>query len=71
MLFPIYRKISGSGSTAEYEIVGWIGFVVLEVKGGGANQTLRGYFTRVVWEGLPATTAPAADFGVRSIELIE
>jgi hypothetical protein len=71
MLFPIYRKITGSGSTADYEIIGWIGFVVLEVKGGGAAQILKGYFTRVVWEGIPATTTPATDYGVRSIELIE
>jgi hypothetical protein len=71
MLFPIYRKIIGSGSGAEYEIVGWVGFVVEKVTGGGSSQKLHGHFTRVVWEGLPATTAPPADFGVRSIELIE
>jgi hypothetical protein len=71
LLFPIYRKIVGTGSTAEYEIVGWVGFVIQKVVGGGSSQTLEGYFTRVVWEGLPATTAPSADFGVRSIELIE
>jgi hypothetical protein len=71
MLFPIYRKVTGSGSTAEYEIIGWVGFVVLKVIGGGAAQKLEGYFTRVVWEGIPASTAPATDYGVRSIELIE
>lgn len=71
MLFPIYRKITGSGSTAQYEIIGWVGFVVTHVTGGGSSQKLHGYFTRVVWEGIPATTAPATDFGVRSIELIE
>jgi Putative Flp pilus-assembly TadE/G-like len=71
MLFPIYRKITGSGSTADYEIVGFVGFVVLEVKGGGAEQRLRGYFTRVVWDGIPAETKPGTDFGVRTIELIE
>ena len=53
LLFPIYRTISGSGSTAEYEVIGWVGFVVEEVTGGGSNATLHGYFTRVVWEGLP------------------
>jgi hypothetical protein len=71
LLFPIYRTINGSGSTAEYEIIGWIGFVVEDVTGGGSNATLHGYFTRVIWEGLPATTAPGVDYGVRSIELIE
>jgi hypothetical protein len=71
MLFPIYRKVSGSGSTAKYEIIGFVGFVVLEVQGGGAAQKLRGYFTRVVWDGIPAKTTPATDFGIRSIELVE
>lgn len=71
MLFPIYRKITGSGSTAEYEVIGFVGFVVLKVIGGGANQTLEGYFTQVVWESLPATSPSTPDFGVRTIELIE
>jgi hypothetical protein len=71
MLFPIYRVILGSGSTAEYEVIGWVGFVVQKVIGGGSSQKLEGYFTRVVWEGLPGTSAPPTDFGVRSIELIE
>jgi hypothetical protein len=72
MLFPIYRKITGSGSNAEYEVIGFVGFVVTDVVGGGSNQTLKGYFTRVVWESLPASTPNAGgDFGVRSIELIE
>lgn len=71
LLFPIYRKILGSGSNAQYEIIGWVGFVVQKVIGGGSSQKLQGYFTRVVWEGIPAATAPATDYGVRSIELIE
>ena len=70
LLFPIYRTITGSGSTADYEVIGWIGFVVEDVTGGGSNATLHGYFTRVVWEASP-TTAPAVDYGVRAIELID
>jgi hypothetical protein len=72
MLFPIYRRIFGSGSTAQYEVIGWVGFVVLKVIGGGSNQKLEGYFTKVVWESIPASSPPSgADFGVRTIELIE
>lgn len=72
MLFPIYRKIVGSGSGAEYEVIGFVGFVVTKVVGGGSNQILKGYFTRVVWESLPASTPNSgSDYGVRSIELIE
>lgn len=72
MLFPIYKKISGSGSTAEYEIIGFVSFVVVKVIGGGSAQKLQGYFTKVVWEGIEASSgSPASDYGVRSIELIE
>ena len=72
MLFPIYKKITGSGSNAQYEVIGFVGFVVEKVIGGGSNQRLQGYFTRVVWDSLPDLTPSAGtDFGVRSIELIE
>jgi hypothetical protein len=71
LLFPIYRTIEGEGSTAQYEVIGWVGFIVEKVTGGGANSKLHGYFTRVVWEGMPGTSAPPVDYGVRAIELIE
>lgn len=71
LLFPIYRKIVGSGSTARYEVIGWVGFVVTHTTGGGSNVKLHGHFTRVVWEGIAGTSAPATDYGVRSIELVE
>ena len=70
LLFPIYRTITGSGSTADYEVIGWVGFVVEDVTGGGSNANLA-WLLRASSGRPPATTAPAVDYGVRSIELIE
>ena len=71
MLFPIYRTLKGPGSTAEYEVIGWVAFVVTKVTGGGSSEKLHGYFTRVVWDALPATSPAALTYGVRAIELVE
>lgn len=72
LLFPIYERIVGSGSTAEYRVIGFAAFVVTHVTGGGSAAELNGHFTRVVWESLAEIGPPSpADFGVRSIELIE
>ena len=71
MLFPIYRRTHGGGANFEYEIVGWVGFVMLDYDAHGNNGTLEGYFTKVIWEGLLSTTSSSADFGVRSVALID
>ena len=71
LLFPIYRTLKKSGATAEYEIVGWVGFVVTSVEGSGSSATIHGHFTRVVWEGISSETADTPDYGVRTISLID
>jgi hypothetical protein len=72
MLFPIYDDVKGNGSNLEYEIIGWVGFVMTGYDARGSNGTLDGYFTRVIWEGLLSTTSSAStDFGVRSVALID
>lgn len=71
ILIPIYDKLKKSGSTAEYNIIGWIGFVPTEFSGGGDNGKLIGYFTRVVWKGIPATSASQPGFGVKTISLVD
>ena len=71
VLFPIYKTLKKSGSTAEYDIVGWVGFVITEYAGGGSSGKVRGYFTRVTWEGVISTSPTDLDFGVRAIALIE
>lgn len=70
MLFPVYDDTRGQGANFEYEVIGWIGFVITSFEARGNSGKLYGYFTRVVWEGLPASSG-VEDFGVRVIELIE
>jgi hypothetical protein len=72
MLFPIYRTIIEQGSNLEYEVIGWIGFLVEDFKAQGNGGEVSGYFTRVIWEGLLSTTTSGSpDFGVRSVALID
>jgi hypothetical protein len=72
LLFPIYRSVKGNGSNLQYEIVGWVGFVMTSYDARGSSGTLDGHFTRVIWEGLLSTTSSAAtDFGVRTVALID
>jgi len=71
ILIPIYDSLKKGGSTAEYNIIGWIGFVPTEFAGGGDSGKLIGHFTRVVWRGLPAASSSVPSFGVRTISLVE
>lgn len=70
ILIPIYDGLKKSGSTAEYNIIGWIGFVPTAFTGGGDNGKVIGHFTRVVWQGIAATSANQPGFGVRTISLV-
>jgi hypothetical protein len=70
MLFPIYRTLKESGSQAEYTVVGWVGFVVTDVVGGGEASKLKGYFTQVVWDGIPADESnETPDYGAFVVSL--
>jgi Putative Flp pilus-assembly TadE/G-like len=72
LLFPVYRPpIIGSGSGAEYDIIGWVGFVPTSFAAGGSTGTIRGRFTQVIWKGLADETGSVPDLGVRVITLIE
>jgi hypothetical protein len=71
MLFPIYRGTREQGAGFEYEIIGWIGFVLTDFNIRGSNTgKLYGSFTRVIWDGILSESA-SEDFGVRTIELVE
>jgi hypothetical protein len=71
IMLPIYRKITGTGSNAKYQIVGWVGFYLTGYNFHGSNEKLFGYFTRTIWEGLEATPSGGASLGISSIQLIE
>jgi hypothetical protein len=73
MLFPIYRKLSGSGTNAKYEIIGWAGFRLTGVDVKGNDEKLFGEFVSVTWDGIQAGKASAAppNFGVKNVSLID
>jgi secretion/DNA translocation related TadE-like protein len=73
LLFPIYKTITGSGSGAEYDVVGWVAFRVSSFEATGSSGKVRGSFEEVIWEGIAASGGSGAgtNFGVRTVELVE
>jgi hypothetical protein len=70
LLFPVYRTITGSGSNARYDVIGWVGFTLTSFSSSGSSGTLTGRFTRVTWDGVAANGPSQPDFGVRTISLV-
>lgn len=70
ILFPVYRSILGSGSTAAFDIIGWVAFTLTGWSAGGSSGTLYGRFTRVTWDGLGAGES-GPDYGARTISLVK
>jgi len=73
LLFPIYRKIDGTGTGAHYEIVGWAAFKLTGLDLHGNNEKLFGEFVGVTWDGIQAEHASDAgvDFGVKNVALVD
>ncbi len=73
VLFPVYRLLTGPGSNAKYDIIGWIGFVITSYDNSGSNGWLKGHFTRYIADGIQAETGGGGnpDFGVHKIELVD
>jgi hypothetical protein len=73
LLFPIYRKLTGSGTGAQYQIIGWAGFRLTGMDLHGTNEKLFGEFVSVTWEGVQAEKASDAgeDFGVKNVSLVD
>lgn len=81
LLFPVFDSLGGTGSSAQYNVIGWVAFH-LDCFGlatsatdctnqNGNNQTLTGYFTRAIWTGLQSkTNQHLPDFGVYSVSLV-
>jgi Flp pilus assembly protein TadG len=81
LLFPVYDTLDGTGSNAQYNVIGWVAFhldcVGLQtgstdcVNNHGNNDTITGYFTRVIWDGIQSNTNKhLPDFGVYSVSLV-
>jgi len=71
LLFPVYDKLSGGGSNAAYEIIGWVAFHLTSFDTSGNTGDLSGWFTKVIWNGLQSSSNKhLPDFGVYSVELV-
>jgi putative Flp pilus-assembly TadE/G-like protein len=72
ILFPVYDKLTGNGSNAQYNVIGWVGFHLTGYSISGKGS-LSGYFTQVVWTGLQATSAGGGgpNFGARAVQLVD
>jgi hypothetical protein len=73
MLFPVYDTLTGTGSNAEYHIIGWAPFWVLSHETHGNDGSITGYFTDIIWYGTLATSSGGGgpNFGARTVQLIE
>jgi hypothetical protein len=72
ILLPVYRATRANGAGFDYEIVGWVGFVVTGYQiQGSKNNKIFGHFTKVIWEGIYSEEASAPDFGARAVSLVE
>lgn len=75
LLFPIYDTLIGTGSNAEYHVIGWAAFHLTLAQASGTSGTLNGYFTQVIWKGLISAKGPhdpaVPDLGVHSVALID
>jgi hypothetical protein len=72
VLFPVYRLLTGPGSNAKYDIIGWIGFIIRSYNAQGSNGSLTGEFTRYIAEGVPADDGGGStDLGVTIVELVQ
>jgi hypothetical protein len=71
LLFPIYDRITGSGSGAEYHVVGWVAFHVSSYDANGNNGKVNGAFEKVIWEGIQSQSGNNLNYGTTTIELVE
>jgi hypothetical protein len=73
LLFPVYRKLTGGGTGAKYEIIGWVGFRLTGMDLQGNKEKLYGQFTEVIWKGIQVEGGGGSppDFGVKAVQLVE
>jgi secretion/DNA translocation related TadE-like protein len=70
VLFPVYRLLTGPGSNAKYDIIGWVGFVITSFNPSGSNGTITGHFTSYTADGVQVTTGGNPYFGVKKVQLV-
>lgn len=70
LLFPVYDQVTGNGANLQYNVVGWVGFVMTGFDAKGNSGQLYGSFTRVVWKGLQGASGGSTDLGARAVQLV-
>jgi Flp pilus assembly protein TadG len=70
VLFPVYRLLTGPGSNAKYDIIGWVGFVITSFNPSGSNGSITGHFTSYTADGVQVTTGGNPYFGVKKVQLV-
>jgi Flp pilus assembly protein TadG len=70
VLFPVYRLLTGPGSNAKYDIIGWVGFVITTFNPSGSTGTITGHFTSYTAQGVQVTSGGNPYFGVHKVELV-
>jgi secretion/DNA translocation related TadE-like protein len=70
VLFPVYRLLTGPGSNAKYDIIGWVGFVITSYSTNGSAGSLTGHFTSYTANGVQVTTGGNPYFGVKKVQLV-
>jgi Flp pilus assembly protein TadG len=71
LLFPIYDRITGSGSGAEFHVIGWVAFHVTAYVANGNTGKINGYFEKVIWEGVQSQNGTNLNYGTTAIQLVE
>lgn len=70
LLFPVYDEVRGGGASFEYNVVGFVGFLMTGYDARGNNGWLFGSFTTVTWEGVQSESSSDPDFGAHVIRLV-
>ena len=70
LLFPVYDRITGTGSNVQYHIIGWVGFRVSGFDTVSSNGTLTGSFTKFIAQGLESVDPSQSDFGAKKVTLV-
>jgi hypothetical protein len=73
LMFPVYDTMTGTGSNATYHIIAWAAFHLESVTASGSSGSITGYFTEVVWDGIPATSPSGSgpNFGAHTVQLVD
>ena len=73
VLFPVYQpSIVLSGSNAQFNVVGWVGFQITGYNAKGDSGSVSGSFTRFIAHGIQSSDPnDQSDFGVRALQLTQ